>query len=88
MTKAIRIYLALLFALLGFLILWQSTAWGLKAATGLINQLGEISGETERLIVYAGPVLSLQLAGAILMGIGLFRASESLLSKEEKNSRH
>jgi hypothetical protein len=69
-------FLSLLIALGGVLILWQSTIWGLDAASGIINQIGSISGESEYLVVYAGPVISFQMIGAVLLGIGLFRVVE------------
>ena len=77
----------LLFILGGFVILWQSTTWGLKISPEIIKQLGTISGEPERLVVSAGPVISFQLTGAILLGTGLYRLSEPLKDGGENHAR-
>jgi uncharacterized protein YjeT (DUF2065 family) len=76
---------AILIALAGVVILWQSTVWGLRAATGVITALGSVSGEIEHQIVYEGPVTTLRIIGALLLGIGLFRALEP--SKSPESSR-
>jgi hypothetical protein len=83
-TAVLRI-LSLLLALGGLLILWQSTVWGLQAVPEIIKQLGSLTGETVNLVVSAGSVISFQIIGATLMGIGLFRASEFPGSKGEKH---
>lgn len=67
---------ALLMAVAGIYILWQSTIWGLEATPGIITHIGQISGEPEILVVYAGPVLAFQMIGAVLLGIGLFKVLE------------
>ena len=65
--------MAMIFALLGLLILWQSTVWGLKAAPGIITQLGSVSGDMQYQIIYEGPVVALRIIGGVLFAIGLYR---------------
>jgi hypothetical protein len=77
--------LAFLVALGGLIFLWQSTLWGLDAVSGIINHIGSISGESEHLVVYAGPVIAFQLIGAVLLGIGLFRVLELPKPEGEKH---
>jgi len=67
---------AILLALAGLVLVWQSTTWGLEAVPGIIQHLGSISGDIEHQIVYEGPVIALRTIGAILLGIGLFRVLE------------
>ncbi len=68
--------IAVALALAGLLILWQSTVWGLKAVPGIIQQLGSVSGDAATQAVYTGPVVALRTIGAVLLGVGLFRALE------------
>jgi len=67
---------ALLLALLGLLILWQSTVWGLKAVPGIVMQLGSVSGDIQHQIIYEGAAVTLRIIGGILFGIGLYRVLE------------
>jgi hypothetical protein len=73
-TNTIIRILAILLALAGLLLVWQSTIWGLEAVPGIVQHFGTISGDIERQIVYEGPVIAFRIIGAILLGIGLFRA--------------
>ena len=68
---------ALFLTLLGVLVLWQSTVWGLKAVPGIIMQLGTVSGDIQNQVVYAGPAAALRITGAILFGIGLWRVTNA-----------
>lgn len=70
--------IALLLALLGLFVLWQSTVWGLKTVPGIIGQLGSVSEDLQHQIVYEGPVTAFRITGAILFGIGLWRVLEPL----------
>ena len=79
--------LTLLFTLGGFVILWQSTTWGLKISPEIIKQLGTISGEPERLAVSRWAGHFFQLTGAILLGTGLYRLSEPLKDGGENHAR-
>ena len=65
---------ALLLALLGLLVLWQSTVWGLGSVPQIITLLGSISGDIEHRVVYESAVTSFQIAGGILFGVGLWRS--------------
>jgi hypothetical protein len=67
--------IALLLALLGLWVLWQSTVWGLNAVPGIITQLGSVSGDVQNQVVYESPAAAFRIAGAILFGIGLWRAT-------------
>ena len=65
--------IALFLVLLGLLILWQSTVWGLNAVPGIITQLRSVSGDVQNQVVYESPAAVLRITGAILFGIGLWR---------------
>jgi uncharacterized protein YjeT (DUF2065 family) len=66
--------IGLFLALLGLIIVWQSPIWGLKAVPGIILQLGLISGDIQNQVIYDGPVAALRIIGAVLLGVGLWRA--------------
>lgn len=74
--------IALILALLGLWVLWQSTVWGLNAVPGIIRQVGSVSGDFQNQIVYEGPVTALRIIGGILFGIGIWRMT-SPLQKDE-----
>lgn len=77
MTKEIIIRLvAAALALLGALILWRSTVWGLQAFPAILRDLGSLSGDGAFAVAYAGPVAALRTLGGILLGVGLWRALE------------
>ena len=65
--------IGLFLALLGLVVLWQSPVWGLSA-TGIILQLGLVAGDIQNQVIYEGPVAALRIIGAVLLGVGLWRA--------------
>jgi hypothetical protein len=73
--------IALILALFGLFILWQSTVWGLKTAPWMIAQLGSLSGDLQHQIVYEGPVTALQITGAVFLWVGLWRVLEPTKNK-------
>jgi hypothetical protein len=74
MSKQIVIRLiAVAIAMIGVVFLLRSTAWGFQARNRLIMQAGGLSGD-QLTIATTGPVTAYRTLGALLVGIGLFRA--------------
>lgn len=65
--------IAVAIAILGIVILLRSTTWGFQARDRLIMQAGGLSGD-QLAIATTSPVTAYQTLGAILVGVGLFRA--------------
>ena len=67
--------LATALALVGAIILLQSGLWGNYLYTSILVRLGSLSGDQVGQTSQAA-ITSLQILGAVLLGVGLFRALE------------
>jgi hypothetical protein len=64
-------------AVVGVAILLNSTVWGLRQFGAVVRALDGLSGEARNQIATFGPVVAYRLLGAILLGVGLWRALEA-----------
>ena len=62
-------------ALLGAVILLQSALWGQSLYTSILARLGSLSGDQIGQ-TYQAAIETFQILGAVLLGVGLFRALE------------
>lgn len=66
---------AVVVALVGAVVVWRSTQWGLEMSDSVLLTLGGATGQ-ELEVVYAGAVAAIRTIGGIVLGVGLFRALE------------
>ncbi|MHB1293780.1 MAG: hypothetical protein ACYC4R_02175 [Anaerolineae bacterium] len=74
-ARIVRIVAAAL-ALVGLVVLLNSTPWGIAAFGGIVRRAGGALTGYENQIAYDGAVATLRTIGAILLGVGLLRALE------------
>lgn len=65
---------AVVTAVIGALIVWRSTPWGIMAFSSVVRSIGPLSGESQHAAVYFGSVAAWRTIGGLLLGVGLFRA--------------